>query len=140
MGEQDYLLLGTDLIKDTDRLEAAYNDSAGLTARFNRNVLKVLNRTFDAGFDPSAFDHRAIYNVDDHRIEMHLVAQHDQVVPIGALDLSLGIAANHHILTEISVKYDRAWVTDLLEANGLRLHNFYVDPDQLFALALAARA
>ena len=133
----DRFLLGADLRKDPARLEAAYNDSRGVTAEFNRNVLRVLNRALGADFEPEAFEHRAIYDRHRHRIEMHLVAQESQVVTIpggGVFDF----AAGESILTEISTKYDRHAIDDLAAAAGLQVEEWRTDVDGLFALALLA--
>src|SRR5262249_27665947 len=89
----DSLLLGTDLVKAVDRLEAAYDDSQGVPAEFNRNVLRVVNRELDADFELSAFAHRAFYDLDEEWIEMRLVSGRDQVVQVRALDLEIGFAA-----------------------------------------------
>ncbi len=135
----EYFLLGVDLIKDPAVLEAAYNDSWGVTAEFNRNMLRVLNRRFGCAFDPSDFEHRAIYNPGDDQIEMRLRARRDQVVDCGELDLQLTLAAGDEILTEVSVKFDRPRVSALLAEGGFELCRWYTDPDQRFALALAQR-
>ena len=101
----DTLLLGTDLVKDTGRLVRAYDDSAGVTARFNRNVLAVVNRELDADFDLDAFDHVARWNADEERIEMWLRAGTAQRVRVGALDLTVDFAAGEEMLTEVSCKF-----------------------------------
>lgn len=137
MGEGDFFLLGVDLIKPVDRIEAAYNDPAGVTAEFNRNLLRVVNRLFAADFDPGAFLHRAFYDREVHRIEMRLVSTREQRVDIGALDLSLKIGAGEEILTEISTKYDRPGVRAMLETGGFELARWYTDREGQFALALA---
>jgi len=134
-----YLLLGTDLIKDPGRLEAAYNDAAGVTAAFNRNVLRVLNRKLDGDFDPEAFDHHAPYNVAEHRIEMWLRSRRRQRVRLPRIDLDFTLEEGEEILTEISVKHDRARAEALLAAAGFRTEAFYTDPEQLFALSLARK-
>jgi len=134
-----YLLLGTDLIKAPRRLEAAYNDAAGVTAAFNRNVLRVLNRKLDGDFDPEAFDHHAPYNAAEHRIEMWLRSRRRQRVQLPRIDLDFTLVEGEEILTEISVKYDRARVEALLAAAAFRLVEFYTDPESLFALTLARK-
>src|ERR1700742_338669 len=101
----DSLLLGTDLVKDTGRLVRAYDDSAGVTAQFNRNVLAVVNRELDADFDPSAFEHVARWNTDEDRIEMWLRASAAQQVRIAELDLTVDFAAGEEMLTEVSCKF-----------------------------------
>ena len=132
----DRLLLGVDLVKDTAVLEAAYNDARGVTAEFNLNVLRVLNRELDADFSLDAFVHRAFYDVSKARIEMHLVARRAQVVRIPGVG-DVHFAAGESIRTEISGKYDRRSATDLLQSAGFRLTEWMTDPAPLVALALA---
>ncbi|MEP7001635.1 MAG: L-histidine N(alpha)-methyltransferase [bacterium] len=132
----DRLLLGVDLVKGTAVLEAAYNDARGVTAEFNLNVLRVLNRELGADFNIAAYRHYAFYDVTKARIEMHLVARHAQVVRIpdvGAIHLADG----ESIRTEISCKYDRRSATALLRSAGFRLTEWMTDPQPLVALALA---
>lgn len=131
----DRLLLGVDLRKDVSVLEAAYDDARGVTAAFNLNLLAVVNRRFGANFDLDAFRHRAVYDTNQHRIEMHLVAASRQVVHIpGAGDYVL--EAGETIRTEISCKYDRASVDALFTAARLELAEWVEDEAALFALAL----
>ncbi|MEP6905695.1 MAG: L-histidine N(alpha)-methyltransferase [Gemmatimonadales bacterium] len=133
----DLFLLGADLRKDPEVIEAAYNDSAGVTAEFNINVLRVLNRELDADFDLAGFSHRAIYNRDMHRIEMHLDSLRDQTVTIpnvGAVLLERG----ESIRTELSCKYDRGDVEGLFTQAGLRLDEWMTGDDNLFALAVGS--
>jgi len=136
MGVEDFFLVGVDLIKQVPRIEAAYNDDAGVTAAFNRNVLAVVNARFEADFEPQRYRHRAFYQHDGDRIEMRLVSCQAQTVRLAALDLSLELAAGEEILTEISVKFDRARLEALLAAGGFGLTEWFVQ-DDLFALALA---
>ena len=103
----DALLLGTDLVKDVDRLVAAYDDAAGVTAAFNRNVLAVLDRELDADFDPDTFDHVAVWNADAEWIEMRLRSQRAQTVHVRALGLDVEFAAGEELRTEISAKFRR---------------------------------
>lgn len=135
----DALLLGTDLIKDPARLEAAYNDAAGVTAEFNRNILRVVNRVAGGDFDPEAFRHRAFYDRELHRIEMRLVAERSQRVRLEELDLELSLGPGEELLTEVSVKYDRTGARELLASGGFELSGWYTDPDGLFGLSLARR-
>lgn len=135
----DSLLLGTDLIKDPSVIEAAYNDAAGVTAEFNRNVLRVVNRVAEGDFEPDAFRHRAFYHRELHRIEMRLVAERAQRVCLEELGLELELAAGEELLTEVSVKYDRAGARELLAASGFEPTGWYADPDGLFGLSLARR-
>jgi L-histidine N-alpha-methyltransferase len=133
----DRLLLGIDLIKDRARLEAAYNDSRGVTAEFSRNILRVVNRLADADFDLDAFRHRAVWDERNHWMDIRLVAQSTQQVRLRALDLELEIAAGEQIRTEISAKYDRPTADALLRAGGFDLAEWITDDERLFALALA---
>jgi L-histidine N-alpha-methyltransferase len=136
----DRLLLGTDLVKDVATLEAAYNDAAGVTAEFNRNVLRVMNRELDADFDVDAFEHVAFYDHDREWIEMRLRAQRRMDVRIGALDLDLAFAAREEMRTEISAKFTPERLEGDLAAAGLRPVEVMTDPDGLFALSLSERA
>jgi L-histidine N-alpha-methyltransferase len=115
----DALLLGTDLVKDTTRLVRAYDDSAGVTARFNRNVLAVVNRELAADFDLDAFEHVAKWNDDEERIEMWLRAASAQHVRIDALDMTVDFAAGEEMLTEVSCKFRPDGVAAELAAAGL---------------------
>jgi L-histidine N-alpha-methyltransferase len=135
----DRLLLGVDLVKDVATLEAAYNDSRGVTAEFNRNVLRVLNRELGADFDVDAFAHRAFFNRDLRRIEMHLVARSPQRVYVPGIG-TLSLAGGESIRTEISCKYDRASASSLLAAAGLAATQWMTDDTARFALVLAEPA
>jgi L-histidine Nalpha-methyltransferase len=138
--ETDRLLLGTDLVKDVGTLEAAYNDRAGVTAEFNRNVLRVINRELDADFDVEAFEHVAFYDHDREWIEMRLRAQRRMDVRVAALDLDLAFAAREEMRTEISAKFTPERLQGDLAAAGLRPAEVMTDPDGLFALSLSERA
>ena len=133
----DTFLLGTDLIKDPAVIEAAYNDSRGVTARFNRNILRNVNRIAGADFDVDAFAHEAIYVPDTHRIEMWLRPRTAQTVDLRLLGLTVDFAAGEGIRTEISTKFDRPLVEELLAAADLRLVEWFADADDRFALSLA---
>lgn len=135
----DRLLMGVDLRKDPARIEAAYNDAQGVTAEFNRNMLLVLNREAGTDFDPDAFEHRAFYNRDDHRIEMHLVASAPQTVHVPGMD-PVRFAAGESVRTEISCKHDRASVEEMFSAAGLAVERWETDPDGLYALVLGSPA
>lgn len=135
MERLDTFLLGVDLRKNTRELEAAYNDVQGVTARFNVNMLQVLNRELGADFDLSAFAHRAFYDEQLHRIEMHLVSARDQAVTIPEIG-RVALARGETIRTEISCKYDRAAVEMLFEAAGLEIEEWHSDEHQRFALVL----
>jgi len=135
----DTLLLGTDLVKDTDRLVRAYDDAAGVTARFNRNVLAVVNRELDADFDVDAFQHVARWNTDDERIEMWLRSDRRHRVRVGALDLAVEFEAGEEMLTEVSCKFHPDGVrTELAEA-GLRGIRWWTDGAGDFGLSLAVK-
>jgi L-histidine N-alpha-methyltransferase len=133
----DALLLGTDLVKDLDRLVAAYDDAAGVTAAFNRNVLAVLDRELDADFDPDAFVHVAMWNADAEWIEMRLRAQRAQTVHLRALGLDVDFAAGEELRTEISAKFRRERVEHELGAAGFHLAEWWTDPAGDFALSLS---
>jgi len=135
----DSLLLGTDLVKDVGRLVRAYDDSAGITARFNRNVLAVVNRELDADFDLDAFQHVARWNSDEERIEMWLRAASVQRVRIAALDLAVEFAAGEEMLTEVSCKFRPDRVEDELAAAGLPRTHWWTDPAADFGLSLSTK-
>jgi L-histidine Nalpha-methyltransferase len=135
----DSLLLGTDLVKDADRLVSAYDDSAGVTAAFNRNVLAVVNRELDADFDLTAFAHVARWNTQEERIEMWLRSSRSQRVHVGALDLAVDFGADEEMLTEVSCKFRREKVAGELAASGLTLTKWWTDPDGDFGLSLAVK-
>ena len=135
----DSLLLGTDLVKDTDRLVRAYDDSAGVTAQFNRNVLAVVNRELDADFDLDAFEHVAKWNSDEERIEMWLRASTAQRVRIAGLDLTVDFAAGEEMLTEVSCKFRPEGVEAELAAAGLRCTHWWTDPAGDFGLSLSTK-
>lgn len=138
MAPGDHFLLGVDLIKPIARLEAAYNDTAGVTAEFNRNILRVANQVALGGdFDPAAFRHHAYYDADRRWIEMRLRSERRQQVRLPAADLDFELAAGEEIRTEISAKYDRASAEALLTGAGLEPVGWFTDPDNLFGLALA---
>ncbi len=140
MGFEDRLLIGTDLVKDPAVIEAAYNDSEGVTAEFNRNVLRVVNAGLEADFDPEAFSHRAFFDPEHSWIEMRLRANGPQDVRIPGADLSVSFADGEEMRTEISTKFTPAAIEDELAAAGLAVERFLTDPDDLFGLTLASRA
>jgi L-histidine N-alpha-methyltransferase len=133
----DHLLLGTDLVKDPAVLEAAYNDSEGVTAEFNRNVLLVMNRDLDGDFDPARFEHVAFFDRRRQWIEMRLRATEAHEVTLRALDLTVSFEAREEIRTEISAKFTRARVSADLAAAGMALVNWFTDAEDRFALSLA---
>jgi L-histidine N-alpha-methyltransferase len=138
MAGGDRLLVGTDLVKSTETLEAAYNDSAGVTAQFNRNVLSVLNDAVGADFDPQAFEHVAFFDEANSWIEMRLRSLRDQRVTISGCQLDVEFAAGEEMRTEISTKFTRERIEHELAAAGLELDAFHTDDDGLFGLSVAA--
>ncbi|MGI9082241.1 MAG: L-histidine N(alpha)-methyltransferase [Thermoleophilaceae bacterium] len=138
MGPTDTLLIGTDLVKDRNVLEAAYNDSEGVTAEFNRNVLRVVNDTLDADFEPEAFEHVAFFDEANSWIEMRLRARGAQTVRVNGAQLEVSFSDGEEIRTEISAKFTRDGVERELEAAGMGLDGFYTDDDGLFGLASAS--
>jgi L-histidine Nalpha-methyltransferase len=135
----DSLLLGTDLVKDTGRLLRAYDDAAGVTARFNLNVLAVINRELDADFDVDSYQHVARWNADEERIEMWLRTDRPQRVRIGALDLTVEFAAGEEMLTEVSSKFHPGGVSAELAGARLRRTQWWTDAAGDFGLSLAVK-
>ncbi len=133
----DRLLLGTDLVKDPHVIEAAYNDAAGVTAEFNRNLLRVLNRELDADFVVENFEHVAFYDRQREWIEMRLRALRPCSVHVAALDLRVEFAAGEELRTEISAKFTPERVASDLAASGLALERWFTDPDGLFGISLS---
>jgi L-histidine N-alpha-methyltransferase len=136
--EVDHLLLGTDLVKDPAIIEAAYDDSAGITAEFNRNVLRVINRELDADFDVDAFEHVAFFDREREWIEMRLRAQRRMDVEVRKLGLKVAFAPREELRTEISAKFTVDRLRGDLAAAGLELREVLTDPEQLFALSLSS--
>jgi L-histidine Nalpha-methyltransferase len=139
MRPRDSLLLGTDLVKDAGRLVRAYDDGAGVTARFNRNVLAVINRELDADFEVDAYRHVARWNAESERIEMWLRADRRQRVRVGALELSVDFAAGEEMLTEVSCKFRPDGVNAELAGAGLRRIRWWTDSAGDFGLSLAVK-
>ena len=133
----DRFLLGTDLVKDPRVLEAAYNDSQGITAEFNKNVLRVLNRELDAGFEPDAFEHVAFWDADNEWIDIRLRSLVEQFIDIRDLDTQVHFARNEEMRTEISTKFTRERLEASYADAGLELVEWWTDPEELFALSLA---
>lgn len=140
LGEGDLLLMGTDLAGDADRIRRAYDDAEGVTAAFNLNVLRVINRELDADFDLDAFAHVALYDPGPPWIEMRLRSLRDQVATIGALGMEVCLVEGEEIRTEISCKFTRAMVEETYAAAGLRMVEWHADPRGWFAVSVAARA
>lgn len=133
----DALLLGADLVKEEETLLAAYDDAAGVTAAFNKNVLSVLNRELGADFDPGAFTHVAHWDREREWIEMRLRATAALTVKIPAVDLAVSFAAGEELRTEVSAKFRRTGVDAELSAAGLDLRHWWTDGAERFALSLA---
>jgi L-histidine N-alpha-methyltransferase len=138
--EVDHLLLGTDLVKEPAVIEAAYNDARGITAEFNRNVLRVINRELEADFDVEAFEHVAFFDREREWIEMRLRASRRMRVDVRALDLAVEFAPREELRTEISAKFTPERLSGDLAAAGLELVEVLTDPDELFALSLSRRS
>jgi L-histidine N-alpha-methyltransferase len=138
--ERDAFLLGVDLVKPLEVLEAAYNDRSGVTGEFNRNVLRVINRHLDADFDVTRFAHLAFFNRARSQIEMHLRAEVAHDVHIRALGLEIRFAVGETIHTEISRKFSEAEVHQMLAAAGFAMLRWYTPPNRYFGLALARPA
>ena len=137
LGPEDHLLMGTDLVKDPGVLEAAYDDEQGVTAEFNLNVLRVLNRELDADFDPADFDHIALFDTEHEWIEMRLRSRREHTTLVRALDLPVHFDAGEEVRTEISAKFTPERLEGDLSAAGLELVRWFTDPDELFALTLS---
>jgi len=135
----DFLLLGTDLVKDPAVIEAAYDDGGGVTAEFNRNILRVINRELGADFSPDGFDHVAFFDRRHEWVEMRLRARRPCTVLIADLALRVEFAAGEELRTEISAKFTRSRVEADLAASGLMLDRWYTDRDEQFAMSLATR-
>jgi L-histidine Nalpha-methyltransferase len=133
----DWLLLGTDLVKNPRVLVAAYDDAAGVTAEFNRNVLHVLNRELGADFEPDAFHHVALWDARQEWIEMRLRAAKPMRVRLPALDLTVDFAAGEDLHTEVSAKFRREGVAAELTAAGFAPRRWWTDPAGRFAQTLA---
>ncbi|MER7081113.1 L-histidine Nalpha-methyltransferase [Saccharopolyspora kobensis] len=133
----EWLLLGTDLVKDPERLVRAYDDASGVTAEFNRNVLRVLNRELGADFAVEEFGHVALWNAEQEWIEMRLRAARPMRVELAELALTAELAAGEEIRTEISAKFRRERVRDELTTAGFDLRHWWLDDAGDFALSLA---
>ncbi len=137
MGEDDHLLIGVDLVKDRDTIVAAYDDAQRVTAAFNRNVLNVINNELGADFDPDAFAHVALWNEDEHWIEMRLRSDRPQHVRVPELDLDVEFATGEDLLTEISAKFTPEGLAAELVAAGFAIDAIWGVERGEFALALA---
>lgn len=140
LSPQDWLLLGTDLVKEPATLVAAYDDPQGVTAAFNKNVLRVVNRELGADFDPDDFEHVARWDTEQEWIEMRLRARRELTAKVPALDLTVDFAAGEELRTEVSAKFREARIRAELGAAGLALRHFWTDDAGRFALSLASPA
>ncbi len=140
VGAQGRLLVGMDRVKDVATLTAAYNDAQGLTAQFNMNILEVLNGRMGANFEADKFEHRAVYNESQSRIEMHLVSKEEQSVYFESLDKRLALRRDETIRTEISRKFCDDEIESLLSESGFAFERHYVSDNGYFSLALAKNA
>lgn len=132
----EYFLVGVDLQKSPEVLEAAYNDSKGVTAAFNLNMLRHVNRAFQGNFALDQFVHRAFYNAIAHQIEMHLVSLQPQMVTLESLKFQVTLQAGESLRTEISRKFHLPTFSTVLAAQGLRSLRIWTDPQDWFALLL----
>ena len=139
MASGDFFLIGVQLETAIDRIEAAYNDAEGVTAEFNKNVLRVMQSMVGATLNPETFEHVAIYNRSQHQIEMRLRSVAQQKVNMPGLNLSFTLEQGEEILTEISTKYDRPRAEALLTKSGFQSVEWFTDPEQLMGLALARK-
>lgn len=133
----DRFLLGVDLVKDRFRLEAAYNDSAGVTAEFNKNLLRVLNRHLDADFDPEAFEHVAFWDTENSWVDIRLRSLAEQWVDVRELGMRAHFDPDEEMRTETSSKFTRERLEHLYAQAGLELVEWWTDPGDLYALSLA---
>ena len=140
LGPDDRLLVGVDLVKDVKLIERAYNDAAGVTAAFNKNMLNHINRGLDGDFDPEAFQHIAFFNTEESRIEMHLRPLTPQTARLRRIDLTVTVDPTETIWTESSHKFTPETVNQMLTAAGLALREWYAAPRDMFGLALAGPA
>ena len=140
LGPEDSFLLGTDLIKDRATLEAAYNDAAGVTAEFNKNVLAVLNARLGADFDLNAFEHTAFFDEENLFVDIRLRSLRRQLVSIADLGMTVAFERGEEMRTEISTKFARGGLEGIYREAGLELADWWTDPDELFGLSLARAA
>jgi L-histidine N-alpha-methyltransferase len=140
LGEEDHFLLGTDLVKERATLEGAYNDSAGVTAAFNKNVLAVLNERLDCDFDLDAFEHVAFWDEENLWMDIRLRSLARQVVNIAALDMQVAFDRGEEMRTEISTKFAREGLAGIYAESRLEMAGWWTDPDGLYGLSLARRA
>ncbi len=132
----DHLLLGVDLVKEREVLLAAYNDSAGITAVFNKNLLVRINRELGGGFESDAFQHVALWNEAAARIEMHLESKRPQLVRINGIDRTLSFSGGERIHTENSYKYTVESLENMMRCSGFEVEHVWTDPQRWFAVGL----
>lgn len=130
----DRFILGLDMVKPVEIIEAAYNDTRNVTAEFNKNILPVINREFGANFDPAGFDHVAFFNVKQERVEMHLRARQDTCVDVRASGISIRLKKGDTIRTEICRKFRRAGAAKMIAGAGMKVSRWYSDPKGWFSL------
>jgi L-histidine N-alpha-methyltransferase len=140
LGDEDHFLLGTDLVKDRTTLEAAYNDSAGVTSEFNKNVLAVLNERLDCDFDLDAFEHVAFWDEENLWMDIRLRSLARQVVNIAALDMQVAFDRGEEMRTEISTKFARQGLAGIYAESRLEMAGWWTDPEGLYGLSLARPA
>ena len=136
LNQEDFILIGFDLVKDRDILYAAYNDAEGITKDFNLNILARINRELDANFDLNKFEHNAFFNEKQSRIEMHLVSKENQIVTIGALKTKISFKKNETIHTENSHKFTHKMICSYATDAGLQVIKTWTDPKNYFSLNL----
>ena len=139
MGPGDRFLLGIDMIKPVEVIERAYNDSMGVTAKFNKNILNVLNRELNADFAPSNFDHVAFYRASEKQVEMHLRANRSVLAEINGLGIQVSMEKGETIHTEICRKFSRESAWAMAEEAGLRIDGWYSDPQGWFFIVELVR-
>ncbi len=139
MNPEDRFLIGLDMIKPKNILEAAYNDAQGVTSAFNKNVLQVINRELHADFDPSVFEHRACFNEEQEQMEMHLEATQKTTVEIKDLDLSVELEKGETIHTEICRKFSEEGAMKMFSDAGLTIERWFTDPKGWFSLVELVR-
>lgn len=139
MAPNDRFLIGLDMVKSTDALNLAYNDSKGVTAEFNKNALTVLNREFGGDFDIDDFEHYAFYDEANQRVEMRLKARRQVTATLGALDLTVEIKPGESIRTEICRKFTKQSAEKMFTGGGLIVDKWYIDDKEWFSLAMTKR-
>lgn len=137
LDEGEWLLLGTDLVKDASTLERAYDDAAGVTAEFNRNVLRVINARLGADFDPDRFAHESYWDAEESWIEMRLRAREDVVVHIPGAGIDVSFEEGEHIRTEVSAKFRPAGIAAELADAGFAVERWWTDERKLFGVSLS---